>query len=264
MEKDKKPIVMLTCYDALTAKIAEEASVDYLLVGDSGGTNVLGYKNVNEVKLDDMIFLTKSVKRANTKCKIITDISYDIVYERPKEIVTASKKLIDAGADIIKIEIEENRIELLKEMTAAGICVCSHIGYTPQTPNLKVALQGKDIERAKELVKFAKDSQKFGAQMIVLELIPANLAKYISEILDIPTIGIGAGRFCDGQVQVWCDISGFSSKIYKHSKLFVNTKDSLLSAFKNYVVEVHSGNFPTELNTSFANNEIIEKLTEEQ
>jgi len=255
MNNDK--ITMLTCYDALTAKVAQEAGVDYLLVGDSGGTNVLGYKNVNEVKLEDMLFLTKSVKRANTECKIITDIPYEIVYEKPDEIIFAAQKLIDCGADMVKIEIENGSVELLKKLTSENISVCSHIGYTPQTPNLKVSVQGKDIERAKELVKFAKISQGLGAKMIVLELIPANLAKYISDILDIPTIGIGAGQFCDGQVQVWCDISGFSDKIYKHSKLFANAREQLLSAFKEYASQVKSGRFPTEANSSYVDDEIL-------
>lgn len=256
----QKPVAMITCYDALTAKTAEQAGADFLLVGDSGGTNILGYKSVNEVKLDDMLFLTKSVKRANTKCKIISDIPYEILYEKPDDIVSASQKLLDCGADMVKIEIEGDGIELLKRITAVKIPVCSHIGYTPQTPNLEVSVQGKNIERAKELVKFAKDSQKFGAEMIVLELIPSNLAKYITEILDIATIGIGSGQFCGGQVQVWCDIAGFSPKIYRHSKLFANAKETLLSAFKNYVNEVRNGSFPTELNASFVNDEILEEL----
>ncbi|MCL1947539.1 MAG: 3-methyl-2-oxobutanoate hydroxymethyltransferase [Chitinivibrionia bacterium] len=254
---NKEKITMLTCYDALTAKIAQDAGIDYLLVGDSGGTNVLGYKSVNEVKLDDMLFLTKSVKRANTKCKIITDIPYEIVYEKPNETIFAAQKLIENGADMVKIELENGSVELLKKLTSANICVCSHIGYTPQTPNLKVSVQGKDVERAKELVKFAKISQEFGAKMIVLELIPANLAKYISDILDIPTIGIGAGQFCDGQVQVWCDISGFSDKIYRHSKLFANAKEQLLSAFREYASQVKNGNFPTDANSSFVCDEVL-------
>jgi len=260
MNKTQKPVVMITCYDALTAKIAEDAGADYLLVGDSGGTNVLGYKNVNEVKLDDICFLTKSVKRANTNCKIISDIPYEIVYEKPDETVSASKKLLDCGADMVKLEIEGDRIEMLKKLSAAKIPVCTHIGYTPQTPNLKAQSQGKTIERARELVKFAKDSQKFGAQMIVLELIPSNLAKYITQILDITTIGIGAGRHCGGQVQVWCDIAGFSHRIYKHSKLFADAKSALLSAFTNYVSQVKSGEFPAENNASFVGEDIIEEL----
>ncbi|MDR0303930.1 MAG: 3-methyl-2-oxobutanoate hydroxymethyltransferase [Chitinispirillales bacterium] len=260
MKKTQKPIAMITCYDALTAKIAEESGADYLLVGDSGGTNVLGYKNINEVKLNDICFLTKSVKRASVNCKIVSDIPYEIVYEKPNEIVSASKKLLECGADIVKLEIENDRIEMLKKLTAAKIPVCTHIGYTPQTPNLKAESQGKTIERAKELIEFAKDSQKFGAEMIVLELIPSNLAKRITEILDIVTIGIGAGRHCDGQVQVWCDIAGFSPKIYKHSKLFSNARTALLSAFKDYVSQVKSGEFPAENNTTFVPYEVIEKL----
>jgi 3-methyl-2-oxobutanoate hydroxymethyltransferase len=260
MKNNLSPIAMITCYDALTAKIAKEAGADYLLVGDSGGTNVLGYQNVNEVKLDDMLFLTKSVKRANTDCKIVADIPYEIVYEKPSEIITASKKLLDCGADIVKLEIEDDRIEMLKKLSEQKIPVCTHIGYTPQTPNLKVASQGKTIERAKELVRFALDSQKFAAKMIVLELIPSNLAKYISEILDIDTIGIGAGKYCDGQVQVWCDIAGFSPKIYKHSKLFANAKSELFWAFNNYVRQVKNGEFPNEQNTSDVSEDIIEEL----
>jgi len=255
-----RPIAMLTCYDALTAKIAEKAGVDYLLVGDSGGTNVLGYSQMSEVRLEDMCFMTKSVKRANTKCKIITDIPYEIVYEKPDELLSAAKTLTDCGADILKLEIEGDRIEMLKKLTGAGFSVCTHIGYTPQTPNLKIGAQGKDLQRAKELVRFARESQEFGAEMIVLELIPANLAKYITEILDIPTIGIGAGKFCDGQVQVWCDISGFSPKIFKHAKLFANAGETLLIAFSNFANEVHNGSFPTEKNAAIMDEKILEEL----
>lgn len=255
-----QPIAMLTCYDALTAKIAEKAGVDYLLVGDSGGTNVLGYREMNEVRLEDMCFMTKSVKRANTKCKIVTDIPYEIVYEKPEEILNAAKILTDCGADILKLEIEDDRIEMLKKLTNAGYSVCTHIGFTPQTPNLKVGAQGKDLQRAKELVKFAKESQEFGAEMIVLELIPANLAKYITEILDIPTIGIGAGPDCDGQVQVWCDISGFSPRIFKHAKLFANAREELEKAFSNYANEVKNGTFPTEKNVAVTDEKVLELL----
>lgn len=253
----KPPLVMLTCYDALTAKIAEQAGVDYLLVGDSGGTNVLGYKNMNEVRLDDMCFMTKSVKRANTKCKIVVDIPFEIVYEKPEDILSAAKILTDCGADILKLEIEDDRIEMLKKLTAANFSVCTHIGFTPQTPNLKVGAQGKDLFRAKELVKFAKQSEEFGAKMIVLELIPANLAKYITEILTIPTIGIGAGADCDGQVQVWCDISGFSPRIFRHAKLFADANETLLNAFSSYASEVRAGTFPAQNNASVVDESII-------
>lgn len=255
-----QPIAMLTCYDALTAKIAEKAGIDYLLVGDSGGTNLLGYKEMSEIRLEDMCFMTKSVKRANTKCKIVTDIPFEIVYEKPDELLTAAKILTDCGADILKLEIEDDRIEMLKKLTEAGFSVCTHIGFTPQTPDLKVEAQGKDLKRAKELVKFAKQSQEFGAEMIVLELIPANLAKYISEVLDIPTIGIGAGPYCDGQVQVWCDISGFSPRIFKHAKLFANAGKELFNAFSAYVNEVHNGSFPTINNAATIDEKIIEML----
>jgi 3-methyl-2-oxobutanoate hydroxymethyltransferase len=260
MKNNETPIVMLTCYDALTAKIAEEAGVDFLLVGDSGGTNVLGYQNVNEVKLDDMLFLTKSVKRANTKCKILADIPYEVVYEKPDEIIAASKKLLECGADMVKLEIEENSVEMLKKLTSNQIPVCAHIGYTPQTPNLKVSVQGKNIERAKELLRFAKLSQELGAKMIVLELIPANLAKYITQILTIPTVGIGAGQFCDGQVQVWCDISGLSPKTYRHSRVFADARQTLLSALKTYVKHVKDGSFPTDLNSSTVDEKILSEI----
>ena len=255
-----KPITMLTCYDALTAKIAEKAGIDYLLVGDSGGTNVLGYGDVCEVRLEDMCFMTKSVARAKTKCKIVADIPYEAVFEKPAEILTAAKKLTDSGADILKLEIEEGRIEMLKTLTAAGFSICTHIGYTPQTPNLKLSAQGKDLSRAQELVKFAKQSQEFGAEMIVLELIPANLAKYITEILTIPTIGIGAGKFCSGQVQVWCDIAGFSPRIFKHAKLFANAGETLHNAFSIYAEEVRNGNFPTPANAVSVDEAIVEEL----
>ncbi|MCL2845031.1 MAG: 3-methyl-2-oxobutanoate hydroxymethyltransferase [Chitinivibrionia bacterium] len=255
--KNQKTIAMLTCYDALTAKIAEDAGIDYLLVGDSAGTNVLGYKSVNEVKLDDMIFLTKSVKRANTKCKIIVDLPFEAVYENSENIVLSAKKLLEAGADMVKLEIEKETQELLKTLTEAGIPVCAHIGYTPQTSYLEVSVQGKDAVRARKLVEFAKTSQLYGAQMLVLELIPANLARYISEILKIPTIGIGAGQFCDGQVQVWCDIAGFSEKTYKHSHLFADAKSALSAAFSDYATQVKSGEFPTEANSTLVDDEIL-------
>jgi len=260
MKEVRKPIVMLTCYDALTAKTAEAAGVDYLLVGDSAGTNVLGYKNVNEVKFEDMLFLCKSVKRAETKCKIIVDLPYETVYVNQEKIVENAKKMLEVGADMVKIEIEKESLQSFKELTQAGLPVCAHIGYTPQTPDLKLGVQGKDFLRAKELVEFAKISQDCGAKMIVLELIPANLAKYISEILDIATIGIGAGQFCDGQVQVWCDIAGFSSKIYRHSKLFADAKSSLFSAFEGYASQVKNGEFPQEQNSSLADRALLQRL----
>lgn len=254
-----EPLVMLTAYDALVAKIAVRAGVDILLVGDSVGTNVLGYTSIQEVTLEDICHHTAAVRRGAPSTHVMSDLPYEVVYG-DVDIVEAARKICSAGADSVKIELEDTRSEMAKKLVDAGFAVCTHIGYTPQTPDLSVSVQGKDERRARELIKLAKESEAVGAFMIVLELIPAQLAQCITQELSIPTIGIGAGPHCSGQVQVCYDITGFSDHAYRHTQVFASAMDAQYAAFQEYTNAVRGTTFPTLKNCASVPESFIESL----
>lgn len=254
-----KKIAMITTYDYPTAKMAVEAGADVLLVGDSLGPNTLGYESVREVTIHDICHHTAAVRRGAPDAYILSDIPWEAM-ETPETCLEASKEILNSGANAVKIEVEAGRKEYLALLRDNNIYVCAHVGYTPQTPGLSVTVQGKKIERALEIISYAKLSEEMGANMIVLELIPAELAELLTEMLSIPTIGIGAGPFCNGQVQVYYDIAGFSDKLFRHAKLYHDAGGKLRTSFKEYVDEVHEGFFPRMNNCSSISQELIAEI----
>lgn len=260
----QKPISMLTSYDAPMAKIAENAGIDILLVGDSLGPNVLGYDSVHEVTLQDMVHHTKAVRRGAPNTHILSDLPWESVKDNNVDtIIDAAHKLMEAGATSIKLEVEQDKVDFIASLVKSGINLCTHIGYTPQTPNLKVTAQGKEKKRALELIELAKQSEQNGASMLLMELVPLSLSKLITEIVDIPTIGIGAGMYTTGQVQVMYDITGFSPRVFKHAKLYKNIKDEIYSVFKDYRDEVYNGKFPTLDTVSNVSEDFIKEIRKE-
>jgi 3-methyl-2-oxobutanoate hydroxymethyltransferase len=259
---DNKPIVMLTTYDAPTAKTAQFEGVDILLVGDSVGTTLLGYDSVNSVTVADICHHTAAVRRGAPDGYILSDLPWEAV-QSVKKAVDSAKKIIESGANSVKLEVEAGSDEILKALIENNIEVCAHIGYTPQTVGLAVTAQGRDKTRALELINLANISEKLGAFMIVLELIPATLSQLITETLTIPTIGIGAGPFCTGQVQVVYDITGFSEKVFRHAKIFENSGASFSTAIDKYCKETKAGTFPTLKNCASVSDEFINSLKEE-
>lgn len=256
---NRQKITMLTCYDFPTAKILDQCSVDVQLIGDSVGTNVLGYTKISDVTMADMLHHLKAVVRGAGDSFILCDMPFGS-YDTTNTAIENAKKLIDAGANGVKLESEECAIDKIISITQKGIDVCAHIGYTPQTPGLKPSVQGKDTKRAKELLSLAIKSEKAGAFMIVLELIPEQLSKLITNELSIPTIGIGAGRFCDGQVQVILDIMGLNDIQLRHVKKFSQLSDNYKTAINAYVNDVQNGRFPTKDNISKLPDTVLEEV----
>ncbi len=239
--KGKQKIVMLTAYDFPTAKLMDDI-VDIILVGDSLGMVVLGYENTIKVTMQDMVRATESVARGAKNALIVGDMPIG-TYDNEKDALKNANLLLKAGAHAVKIE---NKPEIAEFLVKNGVGVMGHLGLTPQTiTNFKV--QGKDKESAKKLIDLAKACDKSGCFSLVLECIPLSLAKTITESISIPTIGIGAGIHCDGQVLVTHDILGlFDAFKPKFVRRYANLGDIMKKAFEQYAKEVREANFPSD------------------
>jgi len=248
---DKKragsPITMVTAYDFTAAKILDEADIDSVLVGDSVGTNYLGYKSEREVSISAMIHHTSAVCRAVKSAFIIADLPYGCADDIDSALRN-SKLLADCGADCVKIEGWSEKAEIVNKLSDNEITVCAHIGYNPQIHD-KPRVFGKDADQAAALLDGAKALCDAGAEMILLEMVPARLSGEISKALPVPIIGIGSGNLCDGQVLVINDLLGLSPKVFKHARPFTNLRDKMYEAFKDYADAVRSREFPGEENS---------------
>ncbi len=246
-------IAMLTAYDYSTAKIMDEIGINIILVGDSLGNVILGYENTVSVTMDDMIRHSAAVSRGVKNALILTDMpfmSYQAsVYDA---VVNAGKLLKEGHANAVKLEGGIEFVPHIKAITAASIPVVAHIGMTPQSVNVfgGFKLQGSDKESAAKIIEDAKAVQEAGAFAVVLECVPGDLAAHITQMLDIPTIGIGAGNGCDGQVLVYQDMLGmYSDFTPKFVKKYADMGNIMKEAFRNYIKDVKSGSFPTEQHT---------------
>ena len=259
-----KKITMLTCYDYSTAKLMEEAGVNTILVGESLGNTILGYEDTIQVTMEDMIHHCAAVSRGIKNILLVCDMpfmSYQTsVYDA---VVNAGRLMKEGHANMVKLEGGVEVAPQIEAIVKASIPVCAHIGLTPQSINAfgGFKIQGKTEAAARKLIEDAKAVQKAGATMVVLEGVPAKLATKITEMLDIPTIGIGAGAGCDGQVLVYQDMLGmFSDYVPKFVRQFANVGEVMKNAFKEYIEEVQNGNFPAEKHTYKIDDDIIEKL----
>lgn len=259
-----KKITMLTCYDYSTAKLMEEAGVNTILVGDSLGNTILGYEDTIQVTMEDMIHHCAAVSRGIKNILLVCDMpfmSYQTsVYDA---VVNAGRLMKEGHANMVKLEGGVEVAPQIEAIVKASIPVCAHIGLTPQSINAfgGFKIQGKTEAAARKLIEDAKAVQKAGATMVVLEGVPAKLATKITEMLDIPTIGIGAGAGCDGQVLVYQDMLGmFSDYVPKFVRQFANVGEVMKNAFKEYIEEVQNGNFPAEEHNYKIDDDIIEKL----
>jgi 3-methyl-2-oxobutanoate hydroxymethyltransferase len=250
MKQKGEKFAMLTAYDFLTAKIIDEAGLPLILVGDSLGNVVLGYDTTIPVTMDVMIHHTKAVTRAAKSALVVGDMpfmSYQISLEETMR--NAARFIQEAGASAIKLEGGVTVAETIKRIVDAGIPVMGHIGLTPQSINQLsgMKIQGKTPEAAKKLLEDALAVEQAGAFAIVLEVTPAPLAALVTQKLSIPTIGIGAGPDCDGQVQVVHDVLGLTSGfVPKHAKQYAHLADIIKDAVTSYNNEVKAGAFPTE------------------
>lgn len=241
-----RKLTMLTAYDALTARIFEAAGVDTLLVGDSYGNVQLGYESTLPVTLDDMERATAAVARATSRSLVIADLPFGTYEASPAQAFTSASRLIRVGANAVKLEGGAARSAAVSLLTSSGIPVVGHLGFTPQSENTLGGprIQGRGSGR-NALLEDALALQEAGACMIVLELVPADVAREVTQTLDIPTIGIGAGPDTSGQVLVWSDMAGMTDWVPSFVKRFAELGTALEKAATEYCQEVRDGAFPT-------------------
>ncbi|MDF2947023.1 MAG: 3-methyl-2-oxobutanoate hydroxymethyltransferase [Bacillales bacterium] len=250
MKHNNDPIVMITAYDFPSAKLAEKANVDMILVGDSLGMVVLGYDSTIAVTVDDMIHHTKAARRGAINTYIVTDMPFMSYHVSIADALINAKRIMQEGnANAVKVEGADDVIEVIKKLTASGVPVVGHLGLTPQSVGVLggYKVQGKDYEAAKKLIKDANKIQEAGAIALVLECVPHQLAKLVTDTISIPTIGIGAGVDTDGQVLVFHDLIGFGvDRLPKFVKKYTDVQSSIVEAIEEYSNEVRNSNFPTE------------------
>ena len=250
LKNNSEKIAMLTAYDYSTAKVLDEAEIDGILVGDSLAMVALGYENTYNITIDEMLIFIKAVARGAKNSFIIGDMpfmSYNLSVEQGLE---NAGKMVAAGANAVKIEgCNEHILALTKRLVESGIPVLAHLGLTPQLLNTLggYKIQGKSFEAIEAILESAKKLEEAGAFAVVLELLPAESAEYITKHLDIPTIGIGAGINCDGQIVVTDDILGkFTDFAPKFVKRFANLHDVVLEGVRKYTQEVKDLEFPSK------------------
>ncbi|MHB9002898.1 MAG: 3-methyl-2-oxobutanoate hydroxymethyltransferase [Coriobacteriia bacterium] len=249
----RRPIVMVTAYDAPAARMAEAAGVDAILVGDSLGMAVLGYDSTLPVTMDDMLHHSRAVVRGSTRSLIVVDMPFMSFQITPEEAVrNAGRLMAQGGAHAVKIEGGAVIAPTVERMVAAGIPVMGHVGLTPQSVHQMggYKVQAKEAAAAIALIDDCRALQQAGAFAIVLECIPAELAAIVTQDLEIPTIGIGAGAGCDGQVQVFHDLLGMGEFTPRHAKRYAEVGDAITAALETYANDVRDGAFPTQAQCS--------------
>ena len=247
--KDEEKIAMVTAYDAPTAKIVDEAGVDIVLVGDSLGNVIQGMPNTLSVTVEEMIYHTKMVARGIKNAHLCSDMPFMSYQSSKKDAVSNAGRFIkEAAAESVKLEVTQDYIDTIYEIRKAGIPVMGHIGLRPQSVHDMggYKLQGRAKGEAAKLVALAKEIEEAGAFSLVLESIPQKLAKKITRSINIPTIGIGAGADCDGQVLVINDLAGLSEDpLPKFVKKYAELRNEMKEATSEYINEVKSGAFPS-------------------
>jgi len=241
--------VMITAYDAPGARAASDAGIDMILVGDSVAMVVLGYDDTLQVTVDDIAHHTRAVARAKPDCLIVGDLPWMSYHVSVEETVRNAAELIRSGAQCVKLEGGRKRLPMIEALIDAEIPVMGHIGLTPQSVHAMggFKVQGRQAEAAMELIDDAKALQHAGCFGIVLEGIPVKVAEAITEAIDIPTIGIGAGPHCDGQVLVYHDVLGIEDRfIPKFVRRYADMKTDTINALSSYAADVRSGAFPND------------------
>ena len=264
MKQKGEKIPMLTAYDYSTAKLIDEAGVPLILVGDSLGMVVLGYGSTIPVTMDEMIHHTKAVVRGTKHALVIGDMPFMTYHIGVEDALRNAARFIqEGGAQAVKLEGGENVADKVKKLVECGIPVQGHIGLTPQSVHQLSGFKvvGKTPEAAVRLLNDAKALEEAGAFSIVLESVPASLSKLITERVGVPTIGIGAGPHCDGQVQVVSDLLGlFTDFVPKHAKQYARLCDTITSAVADYISEVQAGSFPTSKQSYTMDEKVLTEL----
>ena len=261
--KNKQKITVLTSYDYTLAKLCDRGGIDILLVGDSAGMIMLGYDNTIPVTMDQMILFTNAVSAARTNSLVVADMPFMSYHTSVQDAIANCGRLIKAGADAVKLEGGEEMTDVIKAIVNIGIPVMGHIGLKPQTTVLAEGyrVQGRSENTAIRLIKDAMAIEKAGAFCLVLEMVTSEVAKIITEAVKIPTIGIGSGPYCDGQVLVLQDLLGMYDKVNpKFVKKYLKLSDDIVEAVKRYGNDVRDGKFPAAENTFFMDKEEFGKL----
>ena len=269
MAKEKgEKLTMLTAYDYSTARLMEEAGINAILVGDSLGNTMLGYEDTISVTVEDMIHHGAAVARGTSDTMVVIDMPFMSYQTGTRDaLINAGRLMKEGRAGAVKLEGGASVCPQIKAITEAGIPVMAHLGLTPQSVNAFGGnrVQGKTEEAAKKLIDDALAVQEAGAFAVVLECIPEKLAKIVTEKLDIPTIGIGAGAGCDGQILVYQDMLGmYSDFTPKFVKKYGELGESMKKCFKEYCSEVKNGTFPKEENSFKMSEEVMKQITEEE
>ncbi len=265
-KKDRnEKIVAITAYDFPVAKIVDASGIDLILVGDSLGMVVLGYENTIPVTMEEMIHHTKPVVRAAQRALIVGDMPYFSFHLSDEESVyNASLFLKEAGAHAVKIEgASKKRLKLIESLIEAEIPVMGHVGLTPQSIHHfgKFKVKGKEVDEAEKIIQDALNLEKAGVFSVVLECIPMELARLITEKLTVPTIGIGAGPFCDGQILVFHDLVGYSNGyLPKFVKKYADIHQLINQAVQEYMEDVKKGNFPDDNHSYHLKPELLQKI----
>ena len=266
MKKEKKKISVITSYDYTLASLCDKAEIDVLLVGDSAGMVMLGYENTISVTMDQMCMFTEAVSRARKNSLLVSDLPFMSYQVSIEDAINNSGKLIKAGADAVKLEGGSIMAETISAIVDIGIPVMGHIGLQPQTTILSQGykVQGKTKDTAMKLIEDAKELEDAGVFSIALEMVSHEVAQIISETISIPTIGIGSGVNCDGQVLVVQDLLGMYDKIKpKFAKRYMNLSEEIVKSLGDYKKDVESDVFPTKENWFSMNEEELEKLREQ-
>jgi len=267
MKRKKEKIPMLTAYDCVTAKMVDESGVPLILVGDSLGMVMLGYESTIPVTMDEMIHHTKAVVRGAKKALVVGDMPFMTYHISVSDALhNAARFIREAGAQAVKLEGGEIVAETVRRLVGCGIPVMGHIGLTPQSIHQLggYKARGRSLEEARKLLNDARILEEAGAFTIVLECTPAALSRLITQRLAIPTIGIGAGPDCDGQVQVISDILGlYTEFVPKHAKQYARLAGEIKTAVSSYISEVESVAFPTAQHSYTMDDSLIKQLEAE-
>lgn len=264
MKQEGARIAVVTAYDYPSARLAEQAGADVILVGDSLGNVVLGYDSTLPVTLDDMIHHTKAVTRGVTKCFVVTDLPFLTYRGTVEQTLKNAGRIMQEGlAKAVKMEGGAEIVPAVTSCVKAGIPVMGHLGFTPQSVHQfgGFFVQGKTSAQAKKMLEDAKQLEQAGVFAIVLELVPAELASFISQEISVPTIGIGAGAGCDGQVLVYHDLLQYGQPFpKKFVKTYANLDQAVLTGIAQYVQEVKDGSFPNQQQSFSLDEETLQSL----
>ncbi len=266
MKKDEKKISVITSYDYSLASLCDKAGIDILLVGDSAGMVMLGYENTIPVTMDQMCMFTEAVSRARQNSLLVADLPFMSYQASIDDAIKNSGRLIKAGADAVKLEGGTPMAETINAIVDIGIPVMGHIGLQPQTTMLSQGykVQGRTKDAALKLINDAKELEEAGVFSIALEMVSHEVAEIISDTISVPTIGIGSGVGCNGQVLVIHDLLGMYEKLKpKFVKRYMNLSEDIVKALENYKNDIELGTFPAQENWFSMDNDELKKLREE-